>query len=107
DLSMAKADHANASIAYTRALDQEQEKQNQLVELMGAEPGEYLPDISLLTRVPVSSGTEPDPGRHPELQLYKSFIRLNEGQTALLKTQYFPAVSLVGIAQTRASGFGS
>lgn len=107
DLSMAKADHANASIAYTRALDQEQEKRNQLIELMGAEPGEPLPDVSLLTKVPVSSGMDADPARHPELQLYRSYILLNKNQAALLKTQYFPAVSLVGIIQTRASGFGS
>lgn len=107
DLSMAKADLANASITYSRALDQEQELLNRLIELMGVEPADYQPDLSLLEKIPSRPAFQGDLSQHPELRLYKSLIRLNEEQTALLKTQYYPAVSLAGVFQTRASGFGN
>lgn len=107
DLSLAKADLANASITYARALDQEQESLNRLVELLGVQPTEFQPDVSLLGKVPARPGIHADLSGHPELSLYKSRILLNEEQTALFKTQYYPAVQLVGILQTRASGFGS
>lgn len=107
DVSLAKADLANASITYSRALDQEQELLNRLIELLGIGPGEFQPDVSLLGKVPARLNTGADRSRHPELLLYKSRILLNEEQTTFLKTQYYPAVNLVGILQTRASGFGS
>lgn len=107
DLSLAKADLANASIIHTRALDQEQEALNRLVELLGVPPTGFQPDVSLLTKLPVRPDVSQDLNRHPELNFYRSRILLNEEQTTFLKTQYYPAVNLVGILQTRASGFGS
>ncbi|MFP7656734.1 TolC family protein [Chryseobacterium proteolyticum] len=44
---------------------------------------------------------------HPLLAFYKSRIDVSEEEKQLLRTQYYPSFSMVGIIQTRASGFGN
>lgn len=107
DSSLANADYANALIAYTRAMDNEQQQSNQLAQLMGVAPGSFTIDTSLITRFPLNGGGNPSLEQHPQLLLAKSRIAVSEQQRKYLKTLYYPTFSLVGILQTRGSGFGS
>lgn len=109
DSLLANAEVSNARIAITRARDFEQEQSNQLAVLMGIDPGEFVLDTLFIARLPalieeLSAGTVES---HPTLQFYKSRILAGESQRRYYKTFYFPAFSLVGVLQTRASGFGS
>ncbi|PZU16289.1 MAG: transporter, partial [Chryseobacterium sp.] len=109
DLSLAKADYANAMITYTKAKDNEQEQENKLAQLLGIPAQEFVLDSTLLKRVPTDFPIEANSSMesHPLLALYKSRINVSEQEKQLLKTQYYPSFSMVGIFQTRGSGFGS
>ncbi len=109
DLSLAKADYANAMITYTKAKDNEQEQENKLAQLLGIPSQEFVLDSTLLKRVPTDFPIEANSSleSHPLLALYKSRINVSEQEKQFLKTQYYPSFSMVGIFQTRGSGFGS
>ncbi|EFK37692.1 type I secretion outer membrane protein, TolC family [Chryseobacterium gleum] len=109
DLSLAKADYANAMITYTKAKDNEQEQENKLAQLLGIPAQEFVLDSTLLKRIPAGFPTEKSSSldSHPLLALYKSRIDVSEQEKQFLKTQYYPSFSMVGIFQTRGSGFGS
>ncbi|MEY8758421.1 TolC family protein [Chryseobacterium tongliaoense] len=109
DLSLAKADYANAMITYTQSKDNEQEQENKLAQLMGIPSQEFVLDSTLLQRIPADLPAETDLSlkNHPILTLYKSRIEVSEQEKQYLKTQYYPSFSMVGIIQTRASGFGN
>ncbi len=109
DSLLANAEVSNARIAITRARDFEQEQSNQLSVLMGIDPGEFVLDTLFMARLPALL-EEPSAGTvesHPTLQFFKSRILAGESQQRYYKTLYFPAFSVVGVFQTRASGFGS
>ena len=109
DLSLAKADYANAMITYTKAKDNEQEQENKLAQLLGIPTKEFVLDSTLLKRIPTDFPIETNSSleSHPLLALYKSRINVSEQEKQFLKTQYYPSFSMVGIFQTRGSGFGS
>lgn len=109
DLSLAKADYANAMITYTKAKDNEQEQENKLAQLLGIPSQEFVLDSTLLKRIPADLPTEKNSSleNHPLLALYKSRIYVSEQEKQFLKTQYYPSFSMVGIIQTRGSGFGN
>ncbi|WBV55404.1 TolC family protein [Chryseobacterium daecheongense] len=109
DLSLAKADYANAMITYTKAKDNEQEQENKLAQLMGIPPQEFRLDSTILKRIPTDLPSEKNLvlKDHPLLAFYKSRIDVSEEEKQLLRTQYYPSFSMVGIIQTRASGFGN
>lgn len=109
DLSLAKADYANAMITYTKAKDNEQEQENKLAQLLGIPAQEFVLDSTLLKRIPAGFPTEKSSSldSHPLLALYKSRIDVSEQEKQFLKTQYYPSFSMVGIFQTRGAGFGS
>ncbi|WP_126653121.1 TolC family protein [Chryseobacterium aureum] len=109
DLSLAKADYANAMITYTKAKDNEQEQENKLAQLLGIPPQEFVLDSTLLKRIPADFPSEKNSSleSHPLLALYKSRIDVSEQEKQFLKTQYYPSFSMVGIIQTRGSGFGN
>lgn len=109
DLSLAKADYANAMITYTKAKDNEQEQENKLAQLLGIPAQEFILDSTLLKRIPAAFPTEKSTSleSHPLLALYKSRINVSEQEKQFLKTQYYPSFSMVGIIQTRGSGFGN
>lgn len=109
DLSLAKADYANAMITYTKAKDNEQEQENKLAQLLGIPAQEFVLDSTLLKRIPADFPTEKSSSleNHPLLALYKSRIDVSEQEKQFLKTQYYPSFSMVGIIQTRGSGFGN
>ncbi len=107
DSSLAKSDHANALIAYTRARDNEQQQANQLAVLMGVERYDFELDTTLYARIPFDREKTTIFEDHPRLRYEMDRMAVNEEQQKLLKSQYFPSVSLVGIYQARASGFGN
>lgn len=109
DSLLANAEVSNARISITRARDFEQEQSNYLAILMGIDPGEFVLDTLFIARLPalleeLSAGTAES---HPTLQFFRSRILEGESRQRYFKTLYFPTFSLVGVFQTRASGFGS
>ncbi len=107
DSSQANAQLSAASITLIKARDYEQEQANLLSQLLGIAPGEFLLDTFLISRMPALLAEEAIPGTHPTLLLYKSRIDVSEAQRKYYRTFYFPAVTMVGVLQTRGSGFGS
>ncbi|GAA5092601.1 hypothetical protein GCM10023210_21770 [Chryseobacterium ginsengisoli] len=109
DLSLAKADYANAMITYTKSKDNEQEQENKLAQLLGIPSQEFVLDSTLLKRIPTDFPIEANSSleNHPLLALYKSRINVSEQEKQFLKTQYYPSFSMVGVFQTRGSGFGN
>jgi outer membrane protein TolC len=108
DSSLANAEYSNAKIALTRALDVEQEQSNQLAQLLGINPEEFVLDSFFVSRIPANTqAADTNRDAHPVLQWFKSRIQLSDEQGKYYKTFYYPAFTLVGILQTRASGFGN
>lgn len=107
DSSQANAERSGARIALTKARDMEQEQSNQLAQLLGIPATDFVLDSFFVSRVPAFSSDSVNTDNHPVLQWYKSRIAVSDEQAKYFKTQYFPAFSLVGILQTRGSGFGS
>jgi len=107
DSSQANAERSAAQIALTRALDAEQEQSNQLAQLMGIPPQEFVLDTFFMTRVPDISNDSLSTEHHPLLEWYKSRVAVSNQQSHYFKTFYYPAFTLVGVLQTRGSGFGN
>ncbi len=109
DSSLANAEVSNAKIAFTNAKNFEQEQSNQLAQLMGVPPAEFTLDSFFISHVPVGieQTTDSDVTKHPTLRWYQSRIAVGEEQKKYLKTLYYPSLSLVGVFQTRGSGFHS
>lgn len=108
DSSQARAERSNAQIALTKALDFEQEQNSQFAQLTGLPMQDFMLDSFFVSRIP--NIAQPDPtslASHPVLQWYQSRIALSDEQKRYYKTFYYPALSLVGILQSRGSGFGS
>jgi len=106
DSSQANAEYSSAKIALTKALDFEAEQGNQLAQLMGVTPQPFVVDTSYMARIPALPSSTFNPENHPLLQWYKSRIALSDEQAKYAKTFYYPAFTLVGVLQTRGSGFG-
>jgi len=107
DSSQANAERSNARIALTKARDAEQEQSNQLAQLMGVPDQAFTLDSLFLSQIPAFNTDSITTANHPLLQWYKSRIAVSEEQARYIKTQYFPAFTLVGVYQARGSGFGN
>lgn len=108
DSSLANAEYSAAKILLTRSLDAVQEQSNQLSQLLGLTHQDFVLDSVFVSRLPQSTeAADTLKDAHPVLQWYKSRIELSDEQGKYYKTFYYPAFTLVGIVQTRASGFGS
>lgn len=105
DSAQANAEVSNARIALTRALDFEQSASNQLAQLMAVPVQDFVLDTLFMSRVPAMMGDTAALSAHPLLQWYKSRIALSDEQAKYYKTFSYPTVSLVGVLQTRGSGF--
>lgn len=102
DLSMAKADRANASILHLRALEQSQSLKIELEELLGMDEVSIHPDPLILRKKPLSGMGA---ALHPELEWRKAMVQLNEAKRRYQRSMLYPSVSVVGVIQSRASGF--
>lgn len=108
DSSLANAEYSSARILLTNARDKEQEQKNILAQLMGTNNNEFDIDTSFISALPgVYLDTTSEATLHPLLQYYKSRIAVSDEQTRYIRTQYYPGFSLVGLLQSRASGFKS
>lgn len=107
DSSLANADYSNAKILLTRAVDAEQQQKNQLLQLLGSTVDDFMLDTSLMTRIPGLSQNDIDTSGHPLLQFYQSRLTVNEEQLKYTKKLFYPVFTLVGVLQTRGSGFRS
>ncbi|MEC5145130.1 TolC family protein [Chitinophaga sp. 212800010-3] len=107
DSSQANAEYSSARIALTNARDFEQAQSNELAQLLGIAPQDFTLDTSYVDRIPAIPDVNFSPDNHPVLQWYKSRIAYSEEQAKYAKTFYFPAFTLVGVLQTRGSGFNS
>ncbi|MDR0791978.1 MAG: TolC family protein [Chitinophagaceae bacterium] len=104
DSSLANAQYSNARILYTNALDKEKEQKNILANLMGMDNSNFGIDMNFVTKIPAVY-TDTVLEQHPVLQYYKSIIDVSNQQVNFLKTQYYPTFTLIGVYQTRGSGF--
>ncbi|MFY0255259.1 TolC family protein [Chitinophaga sp. 30R24] len=107
DSSQANAEYSSAKIALTNAIDFEQQQGNQLAQLLGIPPQPFLLDSIYVTRIPAIPSEPFSPDKHPVLQWYKSRISVSDETTKYYKTLYYPTFTLVGVLQTRGSGFGA
>jgi len=109
DSSLANAEVSNAKITLTKAKDFEQEKSNGLAQLLGIPPKEFILDSIFISHVPkdIEQSSTNNTSDHPTLQWYQSRIALGREQQHYLRTLYYPSFSLIGVFQTRGSGFNS
>lgn len=107
DSSQADAELSSAKIAYVNALDREQEAKYQLNVLTGSELGDFQPDTLFVSKLPLTPGDIAPLAEHPTLRWQQSRIRTGEEERLYTATFRYPAVTLVGVFQSRASGFGS
>jgi outer membrane protein TolC len=108
DSSLANAEYSNAKIALTKARDKEQELKNILIQEMGMASDSFEVDTAFIAKIPADMNiADSNTDMHPLLQYYKSRIAVNEGQVKYLRTFYYPTFSLVGVLQTRGSGFAN
>lgn len=106
DSSQADAEYSNAKIAYLKSLDRELEAENVLMNLLGVIDQEYILDTLFLAKIPHEFTEDTSIFNHPILEWYRAKVNLNEQQTAYFRTFNYPSIALIGIVQTRASGFG-
>jgi len=105
DSSQANAEVSNAKIALTRALDFQQTQSNQLAQLMGVPAQDFNLDTFFVARVPAVLADSAAIENHPTLQWFKSRIAVSDEQAKYYHTFNYPVFSLVGVLQTRGSGF--
>jgi len=107
DSSLANAEVSNAKIALTRSLNTEQEQANQLAQLIGITPQNFILDSIFVTRVPVAFVAQnPAPAEHhPVLTFYRHRINLSREREKLFRTFNYPTFSVFSVLQGRGSGF--
>ncbi|UIR54833.1 TolC family protein [Sphingobacterium sp. SRCM116780] len=108
DSTFANAERSNARMLFTNAKNKEREQKNILTQLIGREDNNFSIVSDFIDHIPhILKDSLSDISNHPRLNYYRSLIAVGEEQTKLLKTQYFPRVSLLGLFQGRGSGFSS
>jgi len=106
DSAQANAEVANARIALLRAADVQQEQERNLAFLVGISADNLVLDTAFVVESPTVVETDSARnGIHPTLRYYQNRFALSMEQVKLGRASYFPSVNLVGIFQTRASGF--
>ncbi|HVI44660.1 MAG TPA: TolC family protein [Chitinophaga sp.] len=105
DSAQANAEVSSARIALTRAVDQEQTQGNVLAQLLGVPPQHFILDTLFISHVPAVLSDTTGIDNHPLLQWYKSRIAVSNEQAKYFRTFNYPTFSLVGVIQTRGSGF--
>ncbi|EPR71709.1 TolC family protein [Cyclobacterium qasimii] len=109
DSTLATAEVSKAKIALNLARNMVKEQNNQLVDLMGVATQDFVADTLFLSQIPTQflkdySDTE---GQHPTLKYFQTKVDYSEQQVKLSKRFYYPTMSLFGVLQSRASGFGT
>jgi outer membrane protein len=109
DSSQANAEVSSAKIALTNAINYEAEQASQLAQLMGIPYQSFILDTIFLNRIPASlySSTPNNGEQHPLLKFYQSRINVSLQQEKYFDRFKYPVFSLVGVLQSRGSGFQS
>ncbi len=109
DSTLAAAEVSRAKIALNQIKQQVKLQNNELVQLMGVEPQDFVADTTLVARVPnaILSNEVTGDSLNPIRQFYRSRINFSREQVKLFRKEYWPTFSLFGIFQTRGSGFNS
>lgn len=106
DSAQANAEVASAKIGYLRAADIQQEQEQNLAFLIGVNYKEITLDTGFVSESPEVSGADSSArGLHPLINYYQSRFTQSLEQVKLGRASYYPSINLVGIFQTRASGF--
>jgi outer membrane protein TolC len=106
DSALANAEVSNAKIALLRAMDLQQEEEKKLALLIGTPDARTLLDSSFVSATPAANGGDTGVvANHPVLSFYQGRVDLSLAQLKLSRKSYFPSLNLVGVFQTRASGF--
>lgn len=107
DSSLANAEVSSARIALTNARNYELEQGAQLAQLMGVAFQEFIPDTVFINKIPQSVLNEHDSNAaaHPLLEYYRSRIELGAQQAKYTDRLKYPVFSLIGVLQSRGSGF--
>lgn len=109
DSTLASAEVSRAKIALNQIKEQVKLQNNELVNLMGVEPANFVADTTLVTRVPKAllTGETQNDSLNPIRRWYQSRINYSNAQVKLYRREYWPTFSLFGVVQTRASGFNA
>jgi len=108
DSAQANAEVANARIALLKATDLQQEEEKKLALLMGVNEADFRLDSSFVFRSPRPNARDSvTVNSHPVLNFYQSRVQQSLQQVRLSRKSYFPSLNLIGIFQTRGSGFAS
>jgi outer membrane protein TolC len=109
DSSQANAEVSNAKIALTNAVNYEAEQAGQLAQLMGISYQHFQLDTIFLNRIPASlyDSVQNNEATHPVLKFYQSRIDVSRQQEKYFDRFKYPVFSLVGVLQSRGSGFES
>ena len=107
DSSLANAEVSNAKIALTNAIEFQQEQANQLAQLMGIPPAEFVLDSLFVVRIPsaLTTNSSQPLNQHPLLKFFQQRINVSNEEANYLKTFNYPTFSLFGALQDRGSGF--
>jgi len=106
DSAQANAEVANARIALLRAADVQQEQEKNLAFLVGISSDQLVLDTTFVVDTPALLETDSaHRGIHPTIRYYQDRFSLSVEQIKLGRASYFPSINVVGIFQTRASGF--
>jgi outer membrane protein TolC len=107
DSSQANAEVSNAKIALTNAINYEAEQAGQMAQLMGITYQEFLLDTVFINRIPASlyNSVPNNEEQHPVLKFYQSRINVSRQQEKYFERYKYPVFSLVGVLQSRGTGF--
>ena len=109
DSSQANAEVSNAKIALTNSINYEADQAGQLAQLMGVAYQEFHLDTVFIDRIPASlyDSIANNEAAHPILKFYQSRIDVSRQQEKYFDRFKYPVFSLVGVIQSRGSGFES
>lgn len=109
DSSQANAEVSNAKIALTNAVDYEADQASQLAQLMGTTYRDFHLDTVFINRIPASlyDSIPNNETQHPVLKFYQSRIDVSRQQEKYFDRFKYPVFSLMGVLQSRGSGFES
>lgn len=107
DSSLANAEVSNAKITLIRAIDYEEELDNQLAILLGAASQRFILDTNFIVKIPsfLNDTIKLKQDEHPLLKYYQSRIDISNEQLKYYHTFNYPTFSAFGILQDRGSGF--
>jgi outer membrane protein TolC len=106
DSAQANAEVAAAKIALLRAADIQQEQGQNLAFLIGIDYRDIKLDTLFVATTPVIPANDTVTNTvHPTISFFQSRFSQSLQQLRLGKSSYYPSINLVGILQTRGSGF--